>query len=134
MPLGAVPDRYRDILESKTLGHLATVDPGGRPQVNPVWFGTQGEYLIFSQTTTRQKDKNLQRDARLALSIVDPDNPYRYLELRGRVVRIDPDPAKAFIDSMAKKYLGVDEYPWNQPGDERIVMVIAVEHTTQMGG
>lgn len=80
-----------------------------------------------------QHRKNLQRDDRIALSIVDPANPYRYLEIRGRVVRIDPDPDKAFIDSMAKKYLGQDKYPWHQPGDERVVMVVAAEHTTQMG-
>lgn len=100
---------------------------------NHVWFGWNGEHLLFSQTTTRQKYKNLQRDDRIALSIVDPANPYRYLEIRGRVVRIDPDPDKAFIDSMAKKYLGQDKYPWHQPGDERVVMVVAAEHTTQMG-
>ena len=101
---------------------------------NPVWFGWDGEHLLFSQTTGRQKYKNLRRDDRIAISIVDPANDYRYLEIRGRVIRIDPDPAKAFIDSMARKYLGQETYPWSQPGDERVVMVVAVEHTTQMGG
>ena len=88
---------------------------------------------MFSQTT-RQKYKNLQQDPRIALSIVDPENPYRYLEIRGRVVRIDPDPDFAFIDSMAQKYLGQEKYPSNRPGDERVGMVVEIEHTTQMGG
>ena len=130
---GQIPDAYKDLLESKALAHVSTIGPNGEPQNNPVWFGTQGDYIVFSQTTTRQKYKNLQRDSRVALSIVDPANDYRYLELRGRVVRIDSDPDKAFIDSMAQKYLGQLKYPWNRPGDERVVMVVAVEHTTQMG-
>ena len=131
---GIVPDGYKDLLESKALAHVSTIGPDGEPQNNPVWFGWDGEHILFSQTTERQKYKNLQRESRVALSIVDPANDYRYLELRGRVARIDPDPDKAFIDSMAQKYLGQEKYPWNRPGDERVVMVVAVEHTTQMGG
>ena len=131
---GIVPDGYKDLLESKALAHVSTIGPDGEPQNNPVWFGWDGEHILFSQTTERQKYKNLQRESRVALSIVDPANDYRYLELRGRVARIDPDPDKAFIDSMAQKYLGQEKYPWNRPGDERVVMVVAIEHTTQMGG
>lgn len=128
-----IPEGYADLLESKALAHIATIGPDGEPQVTPVWFGWDGEHLLFSQTTARQKYKNLRRDDRIALSIVDPANDYRYLEIRGRVARVDPDPDKAFIDSMAQKYLGQEKYPWNQPGDERVVMVVAVEHTSQMG-
>ncbi len=101
--------------------------------MNPVWFGTQGDHIVFSQTKTRQKYKNVQDEPRIALSIVDPTNDYRYLEIRGVVERIDPDPDNAFINSMAKKYLDQDVYPWHQPGDERVVVVIRPEHTTQMG-
>ncbi len=99
-----------------------------------VWFGWDGEHLVFSLTTTRQKYKSLQRDSRVADSVVDPANDYRYPEIRGLVVRIDPDSGFAFIDSMAQKYLGQEKYPWNRPGDERVVMVVEIEHTTQMGG
>ncbi len=129
----AIPDQYKDLLESKALAHVATIGPSGEPQVNPVWFGWDGQYLKFSQTTTRQKAKNLERDPNIALSIVDPENPYRYLEVRGTVARVDPDPEKAFIDEMANKYLGVEKYPWNQPGDERIIILVEPKHTTQMG-
>ncbi len=130
----AIPEKYVDLLESKALAHVATIGPKGEPQVNPVWFGWDGTHICFSQTTTRQKVKNLQDDSRISLSIVDPANDYRYLEIRGRVVAVEPDPEIAFINSMAKKYLGVDTYPWHNPADERVVVVIAPEHTTQMGG
>src|SRR5690349_18405739 len=112
-----IPADKADLLESKALAHISTIGPNGEPQVNPVWFGWDGEVITFSQTTGRQKYRNVQRDGRVALSIVDPSNDYRYLEVRGTVVRIDPDPDKAFINSMAKKYLDQDVYPWNQPGD-----------------
>ena len=128
-----IPEQYRDLLESTALAHVATLGPDGEPQGNPVWFGTQGDYIVFSQTKTRQKYKNVQREPRIALSIVDPTNDYRYLEIRGVVERIDPDPDNTFINSMAKKYMGQDVYPWHRPGDERVVVVVRPEHTTQMG-
>ena len=128
-----IPEGYRDLLESKALAHVATIGPDGAPQNNPVWFGTQGDRIVFSQTTQRQKYRNLQRDPRIALSIVDPTNDYRYLEIRGVVERIDPDPDNAFINAMAKKYLDQDVYPFHQPGDERVVVVVRPEHTSQMG-
>jgi PPOX class probable F420-dependent enzyme len=128
-----IPASHADLLERPVLAHVATIGPNGEPQNNPVWFGWDGELLTFSQTTARQKYRNVQNDPRVALSIVDPENPYRYLEIRGIVERIDPDPDKAFIDSMAKKYMGQDRYPWSQPGDERVVLVVRPEHTSQMG-
>jgi PPOX class probable F420-dependent enzyme len=128
-----IDERYLDLLESTALAHVAAVGPGGEPQVNPVWFGWDGANLRFSQTTGRQKYRNLAREPRIALSIVDPSNPYRYLEIRGRVVTVEPDPELDFINSMAKKYLGQDRYPWHQPNDERVVIVVTPEHTTQMG-
>jgi PPOX class probable F420-dependent enzyme len=130
---GNIPDGYRDLLETTALAHVATIGPDGEPQNNPVWFDWDGEQVKFSQTKTRQKYKNVGREPRLALSIVDPKNPYRYLEVRGEVVRVEEDPNNDFINAMAKKYLGVDEYPYHQPGDERIVLYIQPEHTTQMG-
>lgn len=130
----AIPEKYADLLESNALVHIATIGPNGEPQNNPVWFGWDGQHVLISQTKGRQKFRNVQRNPRVALSIVDPANPYRYLEIRGSVVRIDEDPDRAFINSMAKKYIGQDVYPWHQPGDERIVLVIEPEHTTQMGG
>jgi PPOX class probable F420-dependent enzyme len=128
-----IPEKYLDLLESTALASVATIGPNGAPQVNPVWFGWDGTHLRFSQTKVRQKFQNVQREPRIAVSIVDPANPFRYLEIRGHVVAIEEDPDLAFINSMAKKYMGQDTYPWHQPGDERVVIVIAPDRTTHMG-
>ena len=101
---------------------------------NWIWFDWDGRYLRFSQTTARQKYRNVRRDPRIAVSIVDPTNPYRYLELRGAVVRIEPDPDLAFVDEVTKKYLGRDHDPAdNPPDEERVVVVVEPRHTTRMG-
>lgn len=128
-----IPENYRDLLDSTALAHIATIGPKGEPQVNPVWFDYDGEYVKFSQTKGRQKYKNVQRDERIALSIVDPNNPFRYIEVRGRVDQIEEDSDNAFINKMAKKYINQDVYPYNRPEDERIVLYVKPEHTTQMG-
>ncbi|MBX3072031.1 MAG: PPOX class F420-dependent oxidoreductase [Thermomicrobiales bacterium] len=133
MASNGIPEQYADLLDSTALAHVATIGPKGEPQVNPVWFGWDGSKIRFSQTTTRQKKKNIDREPRVALSIVDPTNPYRYLEVRGTVLEIEDDPNNDFINAMAKKYMGVDEYPWHNPGDHRVVIVIEPEHTSQMG-
>jgi len=131
--LSVIPDAYKDLLESTALMNVASLGPSGEPQVTPVWFGWDGEYIRFSITKARQKFRNLSRDGRVSGSIVDPRNPYRYLEVRGTVVRIEDDPTGAYIDAMAKKYLGQDKYPWAQPGDERKIVVIEPLRTSQMG-
>jgi len=128
-----IPQACTDLLERPLLAHVATVGPNGEPQNNPVWFDMKDGMLRFSQTTGRQKYRNVQDEPRVSLSIVDADNPYRYLEVRGTVERIDPDPDNAFINSMAKKYINQDVYPWHQPGDKRVVVVVRPEHTSQMG-
>lgn len=130
---GRIPEGYEDLLETTALIHVATLGPDGEPQSNPVWFDWDGEHIKFSQTKTRQKYKNVSRDPRIAVSMVDPENPYRYLEIRGQVERIEEDPKLDFINAMAKKYLGMDEYPYHQPGDERVVLYVKPEHTTQQG-
>ena len=89
----AVPAGYHDLLERPLYGHLATTRPDGSVQVSPMWFDWDGELLRFAHTTKRQKYRNVQRNPRVAMSISDPDNPYRYLEVRGDVERIEPDPA-----------------------------------------
>ncbi len=130
---GQIPEGYEDLLGTTALIHVATLGPDGEPQSNPVWFDWDGEHVKFSQTTTRQKYRNIERDPRIAFSMVDPENPYRYLEIRGEVTKIEEDPNLDFINAMAKKYLGMDEYPYHQPGDERVILYVRPEHTTQMG-
>lgn len=129
-----IPAAYAGLLETTALGHVATVGPEGEPQSSPVWFDWDGEYLRFAQVSGyRQKVRNLEREPRIALSIVDPTNVYRYLEVRGRVERIEPDPDWTFINAMARKYLGQERYPFGTPEDDWLVVVIRPERTTQMG-
>lgn len=124
-------ESHLHLLKSTALAHVATLGLRGEPQSSPVWFGFDGEYVKFSQTKTRQKYKNLKREPSLALSIVDPENPLRYLEIRGVVERIEEDPDLEFINSMSRKYLGKDRYPNHRPGDERVVVFVRPEHTTK---
>jgi PPOX class probable F420-dependent enzyme len=131
--MSVIPESHADLLETVTVADVATIGPAGEPQVNPVWFEWDGTHLLFSQTTSRQKYRNLGSEPRVALSIIDPTNPYRYLEVRGTVDAIDPDPDYAFIDRQAHRYMGEERYPWHQPGDERVVVRVRPEHTSQMG-
>jgi PPOX class probable F420-dependent enzyme len=128
-----IPSAYEDLLTSKALAHVATIGPDGAPQNNPVWFDWDGSHLLFSQTTGRQKYRNLQADPHVALSIVDPINPYRYLEIRGAVTEIVDDEGNAFINKMAQKYIDQPTYPWHLPTDHRVVVKVAPVKTTQMG-
>ena len=129
--MSVIPEDYKDLLESKALATIATIGPKGEPQSSPVWFDWDGTHILFSLIKTRQKYHNLQREPRIALSIIDPENLYRYLEIRGKVVRIDEDPDLKFINSMAKKYLNLDLYPYHKPGEERVVVFVQPEHTTK---
>jgi PPOX class probable F420-dependent enzyme len=125
-----IPDKYLDLFKKKAFANLATLMPDGRPQVTPVWVDYDGRQVIVNTAVGRQKDKNLKRDGRVSMSIIDPDNPYRYLEVRGRVSERTTSGADAHIDKMAKKYLDKDQYPFRQPGEERVIFKITPEHVT----
>ena len=127
------PEKYRDLFNKKAFASLGTLMPDGRPQVTPVWCDVEGDLVIINSAKGRQKDRNLRRDPRVSLAIIDPDNPYRYLELRGRVVEITEQGAAAHIDKMAKKYLGVDKYPYKNPNEIRVIYKIQPDHATMMG-
>ena len=118
---------WRDMVECPPIG------PDGEPQSTPLWVDGDATTVRFSRTTGRQKYENLQREPRLAISMIDMDNPYRYLEIRARVVHITDDEHDAFSDAIARKYMGRDTYPFHQPGDHRVVVTVEPEHTTQMG-
>jgi len=129
----SIPDKYRDLLTGKkAFATLGTIMPDGRPQVTPVWFDYDGANLIFNSARGRQKDLNVRRDPRVAMTIVDPENPYRYVEVRGRVTDITQEGARDQINKLAKKYLGKDVYPG--PSDEvRVTYVVRVEKVHGMG-
>ncbi len=128
-----IPEKYVDLFQKRAFASLGTLMPDGRAQVTPVWCDFDGEHVIFNSARGRQKDRNVRRDARVALAIIDPDNPYRYMEIRGTVVEITEDGAAEHIDKMAKKYMGVDKYPYSEPGEVRVIYKIRPEHTTVMG-
>ena len=128
-----IPEKYLDLFKKKAFANLATLMPGGEPQVTPVWVDYDGRQVIVNTAEGRQKDQNLKRDGRVSLSIIDPDNPYRYLEIRGRVSDRTKSGADANIDKMAKKYLDQDKYPFGQPGELRVIFKITPEHITSGG-
>ncbi|MCP2164129.1 PPOX class F420-dependent oxidoreductase [Goodfellowiella coeruleoviolacea] len=129
--MSVLPEDREGILTKRAFAHVATIGPNGEPQSSPVWIDWDGEFLKFSQTTGRQKYRNLKRDNRIAISVHDPDEPHRYLEVRGRVDRIEDDADNAFINKMTKKYLNEDVYPWAQPGEHRVVVHVRPEHTSK---
>ena len=130
-----IPESHQeDLLQCTALAHVTTLGPGGEPQSNPFWFDWDGEHVKFGQIKARQKYHNVRREPRIALSVVDPEDAYRYLETRGVVERIDEDPDLDFINSMSEKYRGVYPYQNYRPGDERVVVFVRPEHTTQKDG
>jgi PPOX class probable F420-dependent enzyme len=128
-----IPSEYLDLFQKKAFGSLATLMPDGSPQVTPVWVDYDGTYVIVNSARGRQKDKNMGRGAKVALAILDPDNPYRYLEVRGTVSDVTEQGADAHIDKMAKKYLGKDQYPFRRPDETRLIFKIEPTKTTRMG-
>lgn len=127
------PSEHKDILDKRSFAHIATIGPNGEPQSSPVWIDFDGQFLKFSNLKSRQKYKNLRRDPRVAVSIIDPDDAYRYIEVRGTVDHFEDDEDNAFINSMAKKYIDKDVYPWHKDGDERVVIYIDPDSNSSMG-
>jgi PPOX class probable F420-dependent enzyme len=128
-----IPEKYQDLFDKKVFAGLATVMPDGSPQVTPVWIDYDGENVVFNTAVGRQKDKNLVAQPRVSVMLVDPENPYRYLEVRGTVAERTQDGADDHINKMAKKYLGQDVYPFRQPGEQRVIFKIKPERVSSMG-
>ena len=128
-----IPEKYLDLFQKKAFANLATIMPDGSPQVTPVWVDFDGTHVLVNTARGRQKDKNMQRDAKVSLAILDPDNPYRYLEIRGKVADITENGADAHIDKMAMKYMGKDKYPFRNPTEKRVIYKIEPLKTSQMG-
>jgi PPOX class probable F420-dependent enzyme len=126
-----IPASHRDLLEAPLIAHLATTRPQGEPQSTPVWFDWDGAHLLIATGPESQKFRNTQRDPRLALSIIDPANPARYLEVRGRVIAVDPDPNGTRLRTIIRRYTGADELPGLN--EARIILVIEPERTSSMG-
>jgi PPOX class probable F420-dependent enzyme len=128
-----IPESHRDLFEKRSFAHLATVMADGSPQVTPVWVDFDGHYVLVNSAKGRLKDNNLQRRRKMAIEIQDPNNPYRFLAVRGRVAEITEDGADAHIDKLAKRYLGADKYPNRRPGEVRRIYKIAPERVMASG-
>ena len=128
-----IPKSHADILDKPSFAHLSTLMRDGSPQASAVWVDTDGPLIVVNSAEGRLKDRNIRRDPRVAISVVDPENPYRSLMIRGRVAKISNEGADAHIDKMAKKYMGVDEYPFRTPDEVRVMYYIEPERVAAMG-
>jgi PPOX class probable F420-dependent enzyme len=129
----AIPEQYMDLVQKPAFANLATVMKDGSPHVTPVWFDYDGAYVRINSAKGRVKDRNMRNNPKVALCILDPQNPYRYLEIRGRVMEISETGADEHIDQLAKKYLNVDKYPHRTATEVRVQYKIMAEHISAMG-
>lgn len=125
-----VPSAYRHLLEQPLYGHLGTIRPDDTVQVNPMWFEFDGEHVRFTHTSKRQKFRNLRHNPSMALSITDPENVFRYLEVAGRLVDVEPDPTGAFYVRLQNRYGNDSTQP---PPDyaDRVILVMSIERATK---
>jgi PPOX class probable F420-dependent enzyme len=128
-----IPEKFAQLLYQPVFVYLATIMPDGSPQVTPVWVDYDGKNIIFNSAKGRVKDKNVRRDPRVTVSVSDPENPYSYFEVRGRVISMTEKGADEHIDKMAQKYLGKPKYPWASPGQVRVIYTVEAEHVSSMG-
>ena len=122
-----MPKEAKEILEKKSLAHVATLNEDGSPQVTPVWIDTENGDIAINSAEGRRKPENLRRDPRVAISVTDPDDAYAPVLIRGRVKELTHEGADEHINALSKKYLGKDEYPFRQPGEQRVKIVIEPE-------
>ena len=125
--MAKIPEQYLDLFQKRAFAHLATLMKDGRPQVTPVWIDFDGTYILVNSARGRVKDRNMRRDPRVAIEIIDPDDPYRYFQVQGKVVEITEDGADEHIDKMANKYLGKESYPNRRPGEVRVLYKVLPE-------
>ena len=125
-----IPADYLHLLENPNYGHLGTIRPDATVQVNPMWFLFDGEFLRFTHTTKRAKFRNLQGNPAMSLSVIDPENPFRYIEARGALVAVEPDPEGAFYVTLGQRYGNADQQAPKDSAD-RVVLVMRIDTTTK---
>jgi PPOX class probable F420-dependent enzyme len=122
----AIPESHRALLDNPNIGHLATLRPDGSIQLNDMWFGFDGQSIRFTHTTTRQKYRNLLENPAMTLSVTDPEDAYRFIELRGRLAETIPDPTGSYYTDLDKRYGSTLPYPPKDAAD-RVILVMTVE-------
>ena len=123
--MAVIPDAVRAKLEEATFWHLATLNDDGMPTTTPVWVDVDDGHVLVNTAIGRRKEKNVRRDPRVALSMTYPDDPYSWIEIRGKVIEFaEGERADNSIDKLAKKYLNEDVYPFRKPGERRVLLRI----------
>jgi PPOX class probable F420-dependent enzyme len=126
-------EKARVLISRPVLASLATLNPDGSPQITPLWVDLDGDDVVFNTAQGRKKARNLERDARVAVTVIDPDDPYNVVAFQGTVTDVTTDGADAHIDALAKKYLGVDSYPMRREGEVRIRVTVRTDHIAMQG-
>lgn len=124
--MAKLTEKQIELLRRPVIAHVATVMADGTPQSTPVWIDTDGEAVLFNTARGRTKARNIERQPVVAISLVNDENPYEMLQLRGRAELVD-EGADTHIDEMAKKYLGQDSYPFRQPGEQRVIVRVTLD-------
>ena len=124
---------FRKLLKEPAYCQLATLMPDGSPQNTQVWVDTDGEHILINTAQGRQKERNVQRDPRVAVNVVDPTNAWRIGMVRGRVLEITTEGADELIDQLAKKYLNVETYPFRRLEEVRVTLKILPDKINEIG-
>jgi PPOX class probable F420-dependent enzyme len=127
-----IPESHRDIFDKRSFAHVATANSDGKPQVSPVWVEYDGTHILINTARGRKKDRNMSANPEIAISVQDPDNPYRYVGIQGHIDEVTEDGAVAHINKLSHKYNGRD-YPNLKSGETRVIYKIAPDRVTVMG-
>jgi len=128
----SIEGRPRELLEQRNFCHVGTIRKDGTPHIVPVWVDTDGRHVVLNSAEGRAWPGNASRDPRVTLTVTNMENPYEYVEIRGQVAEMTRDGADDHINQMAKKYLGQDEYPFRQPGEQRVIVRVTPDHVRHM--
>ena len=128
VPMASIPTEFQDLFEKETLAHVATMLPNGLPHVTPVWidYDPERDHVLFNTARGRRKERNVQANPAVGVSMCDPDDPYRYCSAWGTVVEITEEGAVEHIDELARRYMDVEEYP-NKGAEEGARVIVRIE-------
>jgi PPOX class probable F420-dependent enzyme len=126
-------EKARALITRPVLASLATLNPDGSPQITPLWVDLDGDDVVFNTARGRKKARNLELDGRVAVTVIDPDDQYNVVAFQGTVSGVTTDGADAHIDSLSKKYLGVDTYPMRREGEVRIRVTVRTDRIAMQG-
>jgi PPOX class probable F420-dependent enzyme len=126
-PMVEIPEAAAHLFENKDFAHVSTLNKNGSPQVSAVWIALEDDLVVFNTTRGYLKARNMERDGRVSISIIGQENPYETLVIQGTVVEMTADDADPHMDALTKRYMGIDEYPYRSPGEERLIVRIRPE-------